>query len=118
MEARTKSKTTSRDGTSSTEARRPPGIPLGEHAGKIDRDLGRLLSAFAGLATRIRRELPVRRDPASTRNVYGEQQLELDVWMNDLFVDALRASKLVSQVASEEMGAVQEVDRGRFSVVL
>ena len=62
--------------------------------------------------------MPVRRDPATTRNVYGEQQLELDIWMNDLFVDALRASKLVAQVASEEMGQVKEVGRGRFSVVL
>jgi len=62
--------------------------------------------------------LPVRRDPATTRNVYGEQQLELDVWMNERFVDALRASKLVAQVASEEMGQVKEVGRGRFSVVL
>ncbi len=50
--------------------------------------------------------------------MYGEQQLELDVWMNDLFVDALGASKLVAHVASEEMGAVKEVGRGRFSVVL
>jgi fructose-1,6-bisphosphatase I len=76
------------------------------------------LSRIAGLTTRIRRELPIRRDPAATRNVYGEQQLELDVWMNDLFVDSLRASKLVSQVASEEMGDVKAVGRGRFSVVL
>jgi len=50
--------------------------------------------------------------------VYGEQQLELDLWMNDLFVDALQTSKLVSQVASEEMGTVKDVGRGRFSVVL
>jgi len=62
--------------------------------------------------------MPVRRDPAATKNVYGEQQLELDVWMNDLFVDALRESRLVSQVASEEMGEVKKVGRGRFSVVL
>ena len=84
----------------------------------MDRDLSRLLAHIAGLVTRIRGELPIRRDPAATRNVYGEQQLELDVWMNDLFVEALKASKLVSQVASEEMGAVKEVGRGRFSVVL
>src|SRR5437879_7723872 len=116
--AKRRSKTTSRDGTSSTETRRPTGTPLGDHAGKVDRDLGRLLTAMAGLATRIRQELPVRRDPASTRNVYGEQQLELDVWMNDLFVDALRGSKLVAQVASEEMGEVKDVGRGRFSMVL
>ena len=73
---------------------------------------------MAGLATPIRRELPIRRDPAATRNVYGERQLELDVWMNDRFVEALRASKLVAQVASEEMGEVLDVGRGRFSVVL
>ena len=93
-------------------------ITLAEHAGRIDRDLGSLLSRFAGLATPIRRELPVRRDPAATKNVYGEQQLELDVWMNDRFVAASRDSKLVSHVASEEMGEVTEVGRGRFSIVL
>ena len=117
MEGRKNSRTTSRDGTSSTE-KRPAPVSLAHHAGGFDPDLGRLLERVAGLAPRIRRELPVRRDPATTRNVYGEQQLELDVWMNDRFVDALRASKLVAQVASEEMGQVKEVGRGRFSVVL
>jgi len=91
---------------------------LADHAGHADRDLGVLLSRIAQLATRIRRELPIRRDSATTRNVYGEQQLELDVWMNDLFVKACRESGLVSHVASEEMGEVKAVGRGRFSVVL
>src|SRR5947209_19720843 len=118
MEGRKNSRTTSRDGTSSTEKRPAPAVSLAQHAGGFDPDLGRLLERVAGLAPRIRRELPVRRDPARTRNVYGEQQLELDVWMNDRFVDALRASKLVAQVASEEMGQVKEVGHGRFSVVL
>src|SRR5881409_2190651 len=111
-------RTTSRDGTSSTDGRRRPDVTLAEHAGKVDRDLGVLLSRFAGLVTRIRRELPIRRDPAASRNVYGEQQLELDVWMNDLFVDACRESNLVAQVASEEMGEVKDLGPGRFSVVL
>src|SRR5216117_80297 len=117
MEGRKNSRTTSRDGTSSTEKRRAS-VSLAQHAGKFDPDLGRLLERVAGLVPRIRRELPVRRDPATTRNVCGEQQLEFDVWMTDLFVDALRDSKLVAQVASEEMGPVKEVGRGRFSVVL
>src|SRR3989441_6890913 len=117
MEGRKNSRTTSRDGTSSTEKRRAS-VSLAHHAGGFDPDLGRLLERVAGLVPRIRRELPVRRNPATTRNVYGEQQLELDVWMNDLFVDALRASKLVAQVASEEMGQVKDVGRGRFYVVL
>jgi len=118
MGARRNSRTISRDGTSRTETRRPKEIGLAEHAGTVDRDLGLLLSRIVELTTRIRQELPIRRDPAATRNVYGEQQLELDVWMNDLFVDALRESKLVAQVASEEMGEVKAVGKGRFSVVL
>lgn len=38
--------------------------------------------------------------------------------MNELFVNALRDSQLVSQVASEEMGEVKSLGHGRFSVVL
>jgi len=116
--ARRSSGTTSKDGTGSIEEGRGTDVTLAEHSAKGDRDLSRLFGRFAGLSTRIRRELPIRRDPAATRNVYGEQQLELDVWMNDLFVAELRKSKLVSQVASEEMGEVKDVGRGRFSVVL
>ena len=94
------------------------GATLADHAARVDRDLGRLFSVISGLAGAIRRELPVRRDPAATKNVYGEQQLELDVWINDALVRALGESGLVSQVASEEMGEVKSVGKGRFSVVL
>src|SRR5438093_1924600 len=94
------------------------GATLADHAARVARDLGRLLSVISGLAGAIRRELPVRRDPAATKNVYGEQQLELDVWINDALVRALGESGLVSQVASEEMGEVKSVGKGRFSVVL
>ena len=102
----------------STEGGPGTDVTLADHAGKVDPDLALLLTRVAGLSTRIRRELPIRRDPAATRNVYGEQQLELDVWMNDLFVGALRESGLVAHVASEEMGEVTRVGDGRFSVVL
>src|SRR2546422_8706505 len=83
-------RTTSRDGTSSTEAPRRRDVTLAEHAGKIDRDLGILLSRFAGLVTRIRRELPIRRGPGASRNVYGGQELALGGWMKDLLADAQR----------------------------
>src|SRR6266516_3295865 len=118
MAGRRSSAITSRDGTPRTEGGGPADVTLTQHAGRLDRDLGRLFSSFSALATRIRRELPVRRDPAATRNVYGEQQLDLDIWMNDLFVEAMRDTKLVSHVASEEMGEVKDVGRGRFSIVL
>src|SRR2546426_7638189 len=50
---KTSCRTTSRDGTSSTEGRRGTDVTLAEHAGKVDRDLGLLLSRFAGLVSRI-----------------------------------------------------------------
>src|SRR5437867_6524595 len=118
MAGRKSSAITSRDGTPRTDGGGPAVVTLTQHAGRFDRDLGRLFSGFSVLSTRIRRELPIRRDPAATRNAYGEQQLELDVWMNDVFVDACRESNLVAQVASEEMGEVKDLGRGRFSVVL
>ncbi len=93
-------------------------VTLAEHAAAVDRDLSTLLARFAGLVTRIRKELPIRRDPTPNRNVYGEQQLELDLWMNDLFIYASRESRLVSQVASEEMKEARELGRARFSLVL
>src|SRR5207249_7635096 len=110
-------RTTSRDGTSSTEGPRRRDVTLAEHVGKVDRDLGLLLSRFAGLVTRIRRELPIRRDPAASRNMYGEQQLELDVWMNDLSLDASAEPNLFAQVPPEEMAGVKELARGRFPAV-
>src|SRR5688572_9064129 len=116
--ARRSSKTISKDGTLSTEEGTRTVATLAEHAARLDGDLSVLLGRFAGLASRVRRELPNRRDPATTRNVYGEQQLELDVWMNDLLVEELRKSNLVAHVASEEMGEVKDVGRERFSVVL
>src|SRR5437870_13519399 len=90
-------RTTSRDGTSSTEGRRRTDVTLAEHAGKVDRDLGVLLSRFDGLVSRMRREVPIRRDAAAGRNVHGEQQLELEVLMNDRLPDACRESNLVAQ---------------------
>src|SRR2546422_9354113 len=82
-------RTTSRDGTSSTEAPRRRDVTLAEHAGKVDRDLGLLLSRFAGLVTRIRREIPIRRGPGAGRKEDGGKQLELDVWVKDRFVEGI-----------------------------
>ncbi len=40
---------------------------------------------------------------AETQNVYGEQQLKLDVLSNNLFVSVLQKNKYVSMLASEEL---------------
>src|SRR2546427_9645374 len=81
-------RTTSRDGTSSTEAPRRRDVTLAEHAGKVDRDLGLLLSRFAGLVTRIRREVPVRRGPGARLHLEGDMQLQLVASMDNPFLEA------------------------------
>src|SRR5438046_9169265 len=84
---RTRSRTTSTDGTSSTEEGRRTDVTLAEHAAKVDRDLSRLLAHIAGLVTRIRGELPIRRDPAANRDVDGAQQPELAGRVNALYAE-------------------------------
>src|SRR5207244_12066878 len=51
-------------------------------------------------------------------NPYGEKQLEIDVWSNELFTKKLLRSGLVRRVASEEMEEVAESKSGEYSVVL
>lgn len=55
---------------------------------------------------------------AGSENVYGEKQLALDVQANQIVLDVLKASGLVSSAASEELEAVENFGEGKpFSVV-
>jgi len=51
-------------------------------------------------------------------NPYGEKQLQIDVWSNDLFTKKLLKSGLVKRLASEEMEEVAESKAGEYSIVL
>jgi fructose-1,6-bisphosphatase I len=51
-------------------------------------------------------------------NPYGEKQLQIDVWSNDLFTKKLLKSGLVKRLASEEMEEVAEAKVGEYSIVL
>ena len=51
-------------------------------------------------------------------NPYGEKQLQIDVWSNDLFTKKLLRSGLVKRLASEEMEEVAEAKAGEYSIVL
>ena len=83
-----------------------------------DRNLYRLVSLIADLTGLVQNRIPLELGLAGSVNVYGEKQLQIDVWSNDLFAKKLSRSGLVKQVASEEMDKVMEVGKGQFSVVL
>ncbi|HVH15785.1 MAG TPA: class 1 fructose-bisphosphatase [Candidatus Angelobacter sp.] len=97
---------------------RMKGKTLQEIIGTEDKSLYRLISIIADLSTLVRDMLPREQGFAGGINPYGEKQLQIDVWSNDLFTKKLLRSGLVKQLASEEMEEVAEVKAGEYSVVL
>jgi fructose-1,6-bisphosphatase I len=83
-----------------------------------DRSLSKLVSLLADLVVAVQQRIPVELEYSGRVNAYGEKQLEIDVWSNDLFTKKLLKSGLVRRVASEEMEEVAESRSGDYSVVL
>jgi fructose-1,6-bisphosphatase I len=86
--------------------------------GSEDRNFSKLVLLLADLATVVQQRIPEELGLSGGVNVYGEKQLELDVWSNELFTKKLLKSGLVRRVASEEMEEVAESRSGDYSVVL
>lgn len=91
---------------------------LTEILGTEERSLNKLISLIADLTTRVRDMLPRELGFAGGTNPYGEKQLQIDVWSNDLFTKKLLKSGLVKRLASEEMEEVAEAKTGEYSIVL
>src|SRR5713101_773211 len=94
------------------------GKTLKEIIGTEERSLYRLISLIAHLSTLVRDMLPRELGLAGGINLYGEKQLQIDVWSNDLFTKKLLKSGLVKRLASEEMEGVAEAKAGEYSIVL
>jgi fructose-1,6-bisphosphatase I len=94
------------------------GKTLKEIIGTEERSLYRLISLIADLSTLVRDILPRELGFAGGTNPYGEKQLKIDVWSNDLFTKKLLRSGLVKRLASEEMEEVAEAKVGEYSIVL
>ena len=83
-----------------------------------DSSLSKLVSLLADLSTLVQQRIPKELGYSGGVNVYGEKQLEIDLWSNELFTKKLLRSGLVRRVASEEMEEVAESKSGEYSVVL
>src|SRR5260370_16921825 len=94
------------------------GKTLKEIIGTEERSLYRLISLIADLSTLVRDTLPRELGFVGSTNPYGEKQLKIDVWSNDLFTKKLLRSGLVKRLASEEMQEVAEARAGEYSIVL
>src|SRR5881628_2976580 len=94
------------------------GKTLKEIIGTEERSLYKLVSLVADLSTQVREMIPKELGFAGGINPYGEKQLQIDVWSNDLFTKKLLKSGLVKRLASEEMEEVAEAKAGEYSIVL
>jgi fructose-1,6-bisphosphatase I len=83
-----------------------------------DRSLSKLVVLLADLAVIVQERIPKELGFSGGVNVYGEKQLEIDVWSNELFTKKLSKSGLVRRIASEEMENVVESKTGEYSIVL
>jgi fructose-1,6-bisphosphatase I len=94
------------------------GQTLKDIIGTEERSLYKLISQIADLSTLVRERIPKELGFAGGVNPYGEKQLQIDVWSNDLFTKKLLGSGLVKRIASEEMENVAEAKAGEYSIVL
>ena len=94
------------------------GETLKEIIGTDERSLYKLISLIGNLSAIVRERLPRELGFSRSINPYGEKQLQIDVWSNDLFTKKLLKSGLVRRLASEEMEDVAEAKTGEYSIVL
>ncbi len=57
---------------------------------------------------------------AGTKNIYGEEQMALDKWADDVLINGLKKKKLVRYIATEEQPGIIEIDNpeNQFGVVI
>lgn len=82
------------------------------------KSLYELVTLLARLSVQVSTDIIDKSGLAGSMNIYGEKQLDVDLWSNDLFVRRINRSGLVKYVASEELDKPVENRGGEFSVVL
>jgi fructose-1,6-bisphosphatase I len=75
---------------------------LGEHLGSYPEDLKSTIMAISNASKTISKSFNKKQGLAGTSNIYGEEQLALDKWADQLIIDLLRDQGVVKAVASEE----------------
>jgi len=80
-------------------------------------DLSQVTTAIATASLRVWESIPFKSGLLSEVNPSGELQKAIDVFSNDVFVEALIGTSQVREVASEEMAEAVEA-KGKFSIAM
>lgn len=89
---------------------------------KTDERLSELMFFFGEQANKIKEGffLQAKETYESTINIYGEEQMPLDKWADDVLISGLKKSRLARYVATEEQPNIIEIGdpRNEFGVVI
>lgn len=74
-----------------------------------DPRLSELILFFASNGQIIKSGFLKSKNRAGTRNIYGEEQMALDKWADDVLINGLKEKKLVRYIATEEQADIIEI---------
>jgi fructose-1,6-bisphosphatase I len=73
-----------------------------------DEDVRKLILRISEVTKKIAKGFASRQSYSDTKNVYGEQQMAMDKWSDEILITDLKGSGLVKYLASEEQPEVLE----------
>ncbi len=93
---------------------------LEEHLDGIDKGIKSIILNVAEKSKEIQKAFFSHNMLAGTKNVYGEQQLELDKFADKLVLSAMENSEMVKNLASEEQSEIVQIVKckGDYGVVV
>jgi len=86
----------------------------------VDRDMAKIMLIIANKSKFVQKAFFTHSEISNTKNIHGEQQMELDKYADQVFLSAMEKSKLVKTVASEEQDEIVEIvkAKGSYGVVM
>ncbi len=95
---------------------------FGQHLKKygVERTMAKIMLLIAERSKIVQKAFLTHSGPAATKNIHGEQQMELDKYADMVFLKAMEKSRLVKTVASEEQDDIVEIvkAKGNYGVTL
>jgi len=83
-------------------------MKLNEHLADCDKDVRELILRISEVTKKIAKGFASRQSYSDTKNVYGEQQMAMDKWADEVIIKDLKDSGIVRYLASEEQPEVLE----------
>jgi fructose-1,6-bisphosphatase I len=85
-----------------------------------DPKLSDLILFFAENGQTIKSGFLKSQNKAGTKNIYGEEQMALDKWADEVLIHGLKKTKLVRYIATEEQPGIIEIEnpKNQFGVVI